>query len=343
MKIYRDLSTAANQPPSSPTSAELNRTNWAVSRVGVDTNGDFYGTASGQVGVRTDNIEFSLTGKNVDVIIQDSGIQASHPEFLDGNGKSRVLDIVLDGPYYIDKPYFDSNSLTFTRPDGRVGIATTAAEEWWENGAKRSGAYSSIGTIAIPAGYTEAKAMGIGIGTVNSLISGHGTACASLAAGKNFGLAFEDYAHFTSPIRRYPDLLVHRAIKRALEKKHRECSNKMVELGAHLSMTERRADDASRDVEQWLKCEYMRDKVGESFNGVISGVAGFGLFVELTEVFVEGLISVRDLKEDYFNFDDIHHQLKGQRGGRIYRLGDLISVKVASVNLDDRKIEFVPA
>ena len=159
----------------------------------------------------------------------------------------------------------------------------------------------------------------------------------------HFGLAFEDYVHFTSPIRRYPDLLVHRAIKRALAKKHRERSKKMVELGAHLSMTERRADDASRDVEQWLKCEYMRDKVGESFNGVISGVAGFGLFVELTEVFVEGLISVRDLKEDYFNFDDIHHQLKGQRGGRIYRLGDLISVKVASVNLDDRKIEFVPA
>jgi ribonuclease R len=158
----------------------------------------------------------------------------------------------------------------------------------------------------------------------------------------HFGLAFEDYAHFTSPIRRYPDLLVHRAIKRVLSNKHRERSNKMVELGAHLSMTERRADDASRDVEQWLKCEYMRDKVGESFNGVISGVAGFGLFVELTEIFVEGLISVRDLKEDYFIYDDVHHQLKGQRGGRIYRLGDLIKVKVASVNLDDRKIEFVP-
>ena len=158
----------------------------------------------------------------------------------------------------------------------------------------------------------------------------------------HFGLAFEDYAHFTSPIRRYPDLLVHRAIKRALSNKHRERSNEMVELGAHLSMTERRADDASRDVEQWLKCEYMRDKVGESFNGVISGVAGFGLFVELTEIFVEGLISVRDLKEDYFIYDDVHHQLSGQRGGKIYRLGDLIKVKVASVNLDDRKIEFVP-
>ena len=158
----------------------------------------------------------------------------------------------------------------------------------------------------------------------------------------HFGLAFEDYTHFTSPIRRYPDLLVHRAIKRSLLNNHREQSNRMVEMGAHLSMTERRADDASRDVEQWLKCEYMRDKVGESFSGVISGVAGFGLFVELTDVFVEGLVSVRDLKEDYFIFDDVHHQLKGQRGGRIYRLGDTIKVKVVSVNLDDRKIEFVP-
>jgi ribonuclease R len=158
----------------------------------------------------------------------------------------------------------------------------------------------------------------------------------------HFGLAFEDYTHFTSPIRRYPDLLVHRAIKRSLLNNHREQSNRMVEMGAHLSMTERRADDASRDVEQWLKCEYMRDKVGESFSGVISGVAGFGLFVELTDIFVEGLVSVRDLKEDYFIFDDVHHQLKGQRGGRIYRLGDTIKVKVVSVNLDDRKIEFVP-
>lgn len=158
----------------------------------------------------------------------------------------------------------------------------------------------------------------------------------------HFGLAFEDYAHFTSPIRRYPDLLVHRAIKRSLSNKKREQSQRMAEMGTHLSMTERRADDASRDVEQWLKCEYMRDKVGDSFSGVISGVAGFGLFVELSEIFVEGLVSVRDLKEDYFNFDDVHHQLKGQRGGKIYRLGDTIKVKVASVNLDDRKIEFVP-
>tara|TARA_B110001452_G_scaffold141431_1_gene117607 strand:- start:136 stop:2082 length:1947 start_codon:yes stop_codon:yes gene_type:complete len=158
----------------------------------------------------------------------------------------------------------------------------------------------------------------------------------------HFGLAFEDYAHFTSPIRRYPDLLVHRAIKRVLNNTSREPSGKMIEFGTHLSMTERRADDASRDVEQWLKCEYMRDKVGENFHGVISGVAGFGLFVELSEVYVEGLVSIRDLKDDYFIFDDVQHQLKGQRGGKIYRLGDMIKVKVASVNLDDRKIDFIP-
>ena len=158
----------------------------------------------------------------------------------------------------------------------------------------------------------------------------------------HFGLAFEDYAHFTSPIRRYPDLLVHRAIKRVLNNTSREQSGKMIEFGTHLSMTERRADDASRDVEQWLKCEYMRDKVGENFHGVISGVAGFGLFVELSDVHVEGLVSIRDLKDDYFIFDDVHHQLKGQRGGKIYRLGDMIKVKVASVNLDDRKIDFIP-
>lgn len=159
----------------------------------------------------------------------------------------------------------------------------------------------------------------------------------------HFGLAFEDYTHFTSPIRRYPDLLVHRAIKRVLKSKSRPPSKKMIELGAHLSMTERRADDASRDVEQWLKCEYMRDKVGENFNGIISGVAGFGLFVELSEVFVEGMISIRDLKDDYFIFDDVHHQLKGQNSGKIYRLGDMIKVKVASVSLDDRKIDFIPS
>ena len=159
----------------------------------------------------------------------------------------------------------------------------------------------------------------------------------------HFGLAFEEYTHFTSPIRRYPDLLVHRAIKRVLNHQSRSPSNKMGEIGSHLSMTERRADDATRDVEQWLKCEYMRDKVGQEFSGVISGVAGFGLFVELSEIFVEGMVSVRDLKDDYYVYDDIHHQLTGERSGKIFRLGDVIKVKVASVSLDDRKIDFILA
>jgi len=159
----------------------------------------------------------------------------------------------------------------------------------------------------------------------------------------HFGLAFEDYTHFTSPIRRYPDLLVHRAINRVLDKKKRKPSKKMIETGAHLSVTERRADDASRDVEQWLKCEYMRDKVGDTFNGVISGVAGFGIFIELTDVFVEGMIAMRDMKDDYYIFDDVHHQLKGERTGRTFQLGDTIKIQVASVSLDDRQMVFTPA
>lgn len=159
----------------------------------------------------------------------------------------------------------------------------------------------------------------------------------------HFGLAFEDYTHFTSPIRRYPDLLVHRAINRVLDKNKRKPSKKMIETGIHLSMTERRANDASRDVEQWLKCEYMRNKVGDTFNGVISGVAGFGIFIELTDVFVEGMIAMRDMKDDYYIFDDIHHQLKGERTGRTFQLGDTIKIQVASVSLDDRQMVFVPA
>lgn len=158
----------------------------------------------------------------------------------------------------------------------------------------------------------------------------------------HFGLAFDDYTHFTSPIRRYPDLLVHRAIYRVINKKKHKPSQKMKEMGEHLSMTERRADDATRDVEQWLKCEYMRDKVGETFSGVISGVAGFGLFIELTDVYVEGMISVRDLKDDYYVFDEIHHRMVGERTGRVYRLGDKLNIQVASVNLDDRQMVFVP-
>jgi len=159
----------------------------------------------------------------------------------------------------------------------------------------------------------------------------------------HFGLAFEDYTHFTSPIRRYPDLLVHRAIKRVIAKATRKPSKRMVELGEELSVTERRANEATRDVEQWLKCEYMRDKVGNTFDGIISGIARFGIFIELTDIYTEGMISIRDMKDDFYSFDEIHHKLSGQRTGKTFQLGDKITIQVASVNLDDRQMVFVPA
>ncbi|KAA0452055.1 MAG: ribonuclease R [Candidatus Thioglobus sp.] len=158
----------------------------------------------------------------------------------------------------------------------------------------------------------------------------------------HFGLAFADYTHFTSPIRRYPDLLVHRAIKRVIAKNSRKPSKRMEEMGVELSVTERRAVDATRDVEQWLKCEYMRDKVGETFNGIISGIARFGIFIELTDIYTEGMISIRDLKDDFYSFDEIHYKLKGQRTGKTFQLGDKIKIQVASVSIDDRQMVFVP-
>ncbi|WXT99855.1 MAG: Ribonuclease R [Catillopecten margaritatus gill symbiont] len=159
----------------------------------------------------------------------------------------------------------------------------------------------------------------------------------------HFGLAFEDYTHFTSPIRRYPDLLVHRAIKRVIAKSTRKPSKRMVELGEELSVTERRANEATRDVEQWLKCEYMRDKVGNTFDGIISGIARFGIFIELTDIYTEGMISIRDMKDDFYSFDEIHHKLSGQRTGKTFQLGDKIKIQVASVNLDDRQMVFTLA
>ena len=193
VKVYRDLADGNAPASSSPSAAELNRTNWAIARVGVDTSGDLHGTNSGQIAPITGNFDFSLTGKNVDVIIMDSGVLAAHPEFLDANGKSRVLDIILDGPYIIDPAYFNSNSLTYTRPDGRIGITTASAKAWWENSSSRSGAFSSIGTVSMTAfnSYTEYNTIGTGTGDNSGLTSGHGTAAAGMAAGKNFGLAFE--------------------------------------------------------------------------------------------------------------------------------------------------------
>ena len=160
----------------------------------------------------------------------------------------------------------------------------------------------------------------------------------------HFGLAFDAYAHFTSPIRRYPDLLVHRAIRHILSKKKSAefgySQNDMNGLGDHCSMTERRADMATRDAVDWLKCEYMLDKLGSEFDGIITTVTNFGIFVELSEIYVEGLVHVTALGQDYYQFDAIHHRMIGERTNKIYRLGDPVRVKVARVDLDERKIDF---
>ncbi len=160
----------------------------------------------------------------------------------------------------------------------------------------------------------------------------------------HFGLSYKAYTHFTSPIRRYPDLLVHRAIRHILSGQPTETFrygiDDMLVLGEHCSMTERRADDATRDAMDWLKCEYMMDKVGEDFDGIISSVTGFGIFVELCDIYVEGLIHVTGLGDDYFQFDPSHHRMVGDRTRKIYRLGDKVRVQVARVDLDERKIDF---
>lgn len=160
----------------------------------------------------------------------------------------------------------------------------------------------------------------------------------------HFGLALGAYAHFTSPIRRYPDLMVHRAIRHCLQGKPAEsfyCGfAEIATLGEHCSSNERRADEATREVISWLKCEYMQDKIGESFAGVISAVTSFGFFVELSDLYVEGLVHVTSLGQDFFRFDPTSQQLKGERTGVCYRLRDSVNITVASVNLDNKKIDF---
>lgn len=160
----------------------------------------------------------------------------------------------------------------------------------------------------------------------------------------HFGLAYDAYTHFTSPIRRFPDLAVHRAIRHLLAKKRAagfvHSHADMASTGEHCSMTERRADEATRDAVDWLKCEYMQDKVGEVFAGLITGVTSFGLFVELREVYVEGLLHISSLGKDYFHFDPLKHRLMGERTKTVYRLADPVSVRVVRVDLDERKIDF---
>ena len=160
----------------------------------------------------------------------------------------------------------------------------------------------------------------------------------------HFGLAHEAYAHFTSPIRRYPDLLVHRAIRHIVRGNQADnyyyTHNKMQNLGEHCSQTERRADEATRDAVDWLKCEFMMDKIGEVFEGTITSTTGFGLFVELDNIYVEGLIHITSLDKDYYHFDAAHHRLVGERSGQVFRLGDHLVVSVAKVSLEDKKIDF---
>lgn len=161
----------------------------------------------------------------------------------------------------------------------------------------------------------------------------------------HFGLALTHYGHFTSPIRRYPDLLLHRAIKHVLErgkpKSFGYTPQQMEQLGAHCSMAERRADDATRDVGTWLKCEFMRHRVGEELAGVVTSVAPFGLFVELEDLYIEGLVHVSNLEGDYYEFDASHHRLVGSRSGKVYGLGERVRVRVARVSLDERKIDLL--
>ncbi|MEX0959760.1 MAG: ribonuclease R [Burkholderiales bacterium] len=158
----------------------------------------------------------------------------------------------------------------------------------------------------------------------------------------HFGLAYEAYTHFTSPIRRYPDLLIHRAIKATLRGKRYDPGDWHA-LGKHCSETERRADDATRDVEAWLKCWYMQDRVGEQFTGSVSGVAAFGIFVALDEVYVEGMVHVSELGADYFHFDAAKHQLLGERTGQRFRLADRVEVKLVRVDLEQSRLDFVLA
>ena len=175
----------------------------------------------------------------------------------------------------------------------------------------------------------------------------------------HFGLGFAAYTHFTSPIRRYPDLLVHRAlrflIRNPKQSKHvrkvpdatavsmKEAypyqTSDMQTFGEVCSMTERRADGAGYDVTDWLKCEYVQDRVGDEFAGTVTSVTGFGLFVELSDIYVEGLVHITALRNDYYQFDPVHQSLRGEHSGLTYRMGDTVRVKVVRVDLDDRKID----
>jgi len=170
----------------------------------------------------------------------------------------------------------------------------------------------------------------------------------------HFGLALEEYVHFTSPIRRYPDLVLHRVIRYLLAKEKGEANEKWTpdggyhyqldeldQLGEECSTTERRADEATRDVSDWLKCEFMQDHVGDTFEAVIASVTNFGLFVRLNDLFIDGLVHISSLGSDYYQFDPMRQRLIGEHIGQVYQVGDPVTVKVAAVNLDDRQIDLM--
>jgi ribonuclease R len=178
----------------------------------------------------------------------------------------------------------------------------------------------------------------------------------------HFGLAYEAYTHFTSPIRRYPDLLVHRVIKALLLGQRYKLGGLLEEpasakrggtrkipavemaqweaAGIHCSTCERRADEASRDVEAWLKCRFMRDHLGEEYGGTVSAVTSFGLFVQLDALYVEGLVHITELGGEYYRFDEVRQELRGERSGVRYTVGARVRVQVIRVDLDGRKIDF---
>ena len=160
----------------------------------------------------------------------------------------------------------------------------------------------------------------------------------------HFGLALAEYAHFTSPIRRYPDLLVHRGIRHVLRggsvANFEYTAGRMVELGQQTSFTERRAEEATRDAMSWLKCEYMQDKIGEEFDALVTGVVDFGLFVQAKGLQIDGLVHVSALGSDYFSRDRTGYRLVGARSGRVFRLGDHLRVRLINVIIDERKIDF---
>ncbi|HEX4329546.1 MAG TPA: ribonuclease R [Burkholderiales bacterium] len=154
----------------------------------------------------------------------------------------------------------------------------------------------------------------------------------------HFGLAYDMYAHFTSPIRRYPDLLVHRSIKAVL-KRRKYHEDDWDALGVHCSQNERRADDASREVQSWLKCHYAAEHLGDEFDGTISGVAGFGIFVTVEPLMIDGMIHISELGRDYFHYDETHHLLRGERSGREFRFGQRVRVKIVRADADSLKID----